>query len=84
MVRQRVPWSARRSKEAQRRALKEAVRRGTSVAELTRPAMDRWLETSGVVPTEERRSHMLDMVGRLHSSRSDISERHDDHLDAKP
>lgn len=69
-------------KEAQYRALKAlAVRRGTSMAELIRQAVDRLLETSGAVPPEERYRRVLDLIGRFHSGRSDISERHDEYLD---
>ena len=40
-----------------------AARRGTSVAELIRQTVDRWLETSGAVPPEERYKRVLDIKG---------------------
>jgi hypothetical protein len=67
--------------EEQARALKDlAHREGKSVAELTRQAVDYWLQKVGSVSAEERRQRALAVVGRFHSGLSDISERHDDYL----
>jgi len=69
-------------KEAQYRALKElATRRRTSVAELIRQAVDRFLETSGTIPQEERYRRALAIIGLFHSGKSDVSLRHDEYLD---
>ena len=67
--------------EEQARALKDlAHREGKSVAELTRQAIDYWLQKVGSLSAEERRQRALAVVGRFHSGLSDISERHDDYL----
>jgi len=68
--------------EAQYHTLKEmAARQHTSVAELIRRAVDRLLETSGIIPQEERRRRALAIIGMFHSGKSDISVRHDEYLD---
>lgn len=67
--------------EDQARALKEiAHRENASVAELTRRAIDQWLQTTSAIPMTERRRRALAVVGRFRSSQTDISERHDDYL----
>jgi len=67
--------------EEQARALKEiAHRENTSIAELTRRAIDQWLEATSSVSVTERRRRARTVVGRFRSGRSDISERHDDYL----
>ncbi|PKO22874.1 MAG: CopG family transcriptional regulator [Chloroflexi bacterium HGW-Chloroflexi-1] len=67
--------------EQQTNALKElAHRENASIAELTRRAIDYWLETVDVVSVKERRQRALAVVGRFHSGQSDISERHDAYL----
>jgi len=67
--------------EDQARALKEiSHRENASIAELTRRAIDQWLQTSGAVPMTERRRRALAVVGRFRSGQTDVSERHDDYL----
>ncbi len=67
--------------EEQVHALKEiAHRENTSIAELTRRAIDQWLETSSSISVTERRRRARSVVGRFRSGRSDVSERHDDYL----
>ena len=67
--------------EEQARALKEiAHRENASIAELTRRAIDQWLQTINAVPLTERRRRALAVVGRFRSGQSDVSERHDDYL----
>lgn len=67
--------------EEQARALKEiAHRENASIAELTRRAIDQWLQTTGAVPMSERRRRALAVAGRFRSGETDISERHDDYL----
>jgi hypothetical protein len=67
--------------EQQARTLKElAHRENKSVAELTRQAIEYWLQTVVAVSMEERRRRALAAVGRFHSGVSDVSEQHDDHL----
>jgi hypothetical protein len=67
--------------EDQARALKEiAHRENASIAELTRRAIDQWLLTTAAAPTSDRRQRALAVVGRFHSGKTDVSERHDDYL----
>jgi hypothetical protein len=67
--------------EEQAHALKEiAHRENASVAELTRRAIDQWLQTTGTIPASERRRRALAVVGRFRSGQTDVSERHDDYL----
>jgi len=68
--------------EEQTQALKEmAHRERTSMAELIRQAIDRWLETAGPISPAERRRRALAAVGKFRSGRSDVSTRHDEYLD---
>ena len=67
--------------EAQARELKElAHREKVSVAELTRRALDYWLQSRNEMPDIESKRRALAVVGRFHSDRTDVSERHDDYL----
>jgi hypothetical protein len=67
--------------EDQAATLKElAHRENVSIAELTRQAIDHWLRHMGAVSPVEQRRQALDVVGRFHSGKSDISEKHDDYL----
>jgi len=67
--------------EEQARALKEiAHRENASIAELTRRAIDLWLQTTSAISMTERRRRALAVVGRFRSGQSDVSERHDDYL----
>jgi Ribbon-helix-helix protein, copG family len=67
--------------EEQARALKEiAHRENASVAELTRRAIDQWLQMTSAIPMTERRRRALAVVGRFRSGQTDVSERHDDYL----
>ena len=64
--------------EHQARMLKElAQRRGVSMAELVRQAIDTLTEGDDEA---ERWRRATAVIGRFHSGRSDISERHDDYL----
>ncbi len=68
--------------EAHYHLLKElAARQRTSVAELIRQAVDRFLETSGIITQEERRRRASAIIGMFRSGKSDISVRHDEYLD---
>ena len=67
--------------EEQARALKEIARReNASIAELTRRAIDQWLQTTGAIPMAERRRRALAVVGSFHSGQTDVSDRHDAYL----
>lgn len=67
--------------EEQARTLKEiAHQENTSIAELTRRAIDQWLQTTRAIPMTERRQRALAVVGRFRSGQADVSERHDDYL----
>jgi hypothetical protein len=67
--------------EAQAHILKElAHQERVSIAELTRRALDYWLQSMGVMPDAESKQRALAVVGRFRSDRTDVSERHDDYL----
>jgi hypothetical protein len=67
--------------ETQMRILKElAHQEQVSVAELTRRALDYWLQSMNALPDTEAKRRALAVVGRFRSDRTDISERHDDYL----
>lgn len=67
--------------EQQAHTLKEiAHQENTSIAELTRRAIDQWLQTTRAIPMAERRRRALAVVGQFRSGQADISERHDDYL----
>ena len=67
--------------EEQARALKEiAHRENASIAELTRRAIDQWLQTTGAIPMAERRRRALAVVGSFRSGQTDVSDRHDAYL----
>lgn len=56
-----------------------AVRRGISLAEIIRQAVDRLLEESADAERWQRASAL---VGRYRDPRADVSTRHDQYLDA--
>jgi hypothetical protein len=67
--------------EDQMRALKElSCQEHRSIAELTRQALDYWLQNTRPLPDGEARRRARAVVGRFRSGRSDVSERHDEHL----
>jgi hypothetical protein len=67
--------------EDQAQALKNiATSRRVSVARLIRQAVDAMIESSPPVDPEERHKRAMDIVGKFHSGRHDISKKHDDYL----
>lgn len=67
--------------ETQARILKElAHQEGASIAELTRRALDYWLQSLNVMPDAESKRRALAVVGRFRSECTDVSERHDHYL----
>jgi Ribbon-helix-helix protein, copG family len=67
--------------EDQARALKDiSQQENASIAELTRRAIDQWLQTTDSIPMPEHRHRALAVVGRFRSDQTDISERHDEYL----
>ncbi len=67
--------------EAQAHVLKElAHQEKVSVAELTRRALDYWLQSLNAVPDAESKRRALTVVGRFRSDCMDVSERHDSYL----
>jgi hypothetical protein len=76
MIRTQVQFT-----EDQMRALKElSYQEHISIAELTRQALDYWLQNRQALPDAETRRRARAVVGRFHSGRMDVSERHDEHL----
>lgn len=73
MVRTQIQLS-----EAQARALKEvAARRGVSMAEVIREAVERIIREN---EEAEKWRRSLEIAGRFHSGRSDIAVEHDKYL----
>jgi hypothetical protein len=67
--------------EDQALALKNiAVSRRVSVARLIRQAVDTMIESSPPVDLDERRKRAMDIVGKFHSGKHDVSKKHDDYL----
>jgi hypothetical protein len=67
--------------EQQARKLKGlAARRGESMAELIRSAVDALFASDSLPSTQERRRHALAAVGRFSSGQKDVSRRHDHYL----
>ena len=67
--------------EDQARALKDiAHQENASIAELTRRAIDQWLQTTDTLPMPERRRRALAVVGRFRFDQIDVSEQHDEYL----
>lgn len=76
MVRTRIQLTEQQAALLQQ----QAVREGTSVAELIRRGVDAYLQKRGAVSEEERRDRALRAVGRFASGKGDLFERHDDYL----
>lgn len=57
-----------------------AAERHVSVASLIRDSVDNLLEYEYAVPREELIKRSLEVAGRFHSEKGDISEHHDDYL----
>jgi Arc/MetJ-type ribon-helix-helix transcriptional regulator len=67
--------------EQQYKALKAvAERRKVSMAELIRQGVEKVLSSSATLAADEQRKRALDIAGRFHSGKTDISEKHDDYL----
>jgi len=67
--------------ENQVQALKKiAASRHVSVARLIRQAVDTMIKSSPMVDPEERYKRAMDIVGKFHSGKHDVSEKHDDYL----
>lgn len=50
------------------------------MAELIRQGVDEILKSSVAISDDERRQRALDVAGRFHSGRQDLSEKHDEHF----
>jgi hypothetical protein len=67
--------------ENQAQALKQiATSRRLSVARLIRQAVDTMIRSSPLVDPKERHKRAMDIVGKFHSGKRDISKKHDDYL----
>ena len=67
--------------EEQSKALKRlAAEQGTSVAELIRRSVDRYLRTTEGVSAEERRRRAIAAAGKYRSGRPDVAVEHDRYL----
>lgn len=59
---------------------KIATSRHLSVAELIRRAVDNIITTNVMVDADERRKRAINIVGKFHSGKHDISSEHDKYL----
>jgi hypothetical protein len=67
--------------EPQLRALRElAARRGASISELVREAVNTLTAAEALPSRDERRRRAIAAAGRFRSGRNDVSSRHDDYL----
>jgi Arc/MetJ-type ribon-helix-helix transcriptional regulator len=67
--------------DAQAESLRRATKkRGVSMAELVREAVDTLLDEEAEVSHGERVRRALDACGKLGSGHSDVAENHDAHL----
>lgn len=67
--------------EAQVRELKKiATEQDVSMAALIRDSIDEMLKSRQGVSWEERKRRALEVTGKYHSGKSDVSQRHDDYL----
>jgi hypothetical protein len=57
-----------------------AASRHISVAGLIRQAVDTMIKSGPLVDPEERYKRAIDIVGKFHSGKHDVSEKHDDYL----
>ncbi len=76
MVRTQIQLTEQQAGELKRMARQ----RNVSVSSLIRDGVDQILRFQGEISWEERKRRALAMMGKYHSGRTDISERHDDYL----
>jgi len=68
-------------KEEQIKALKEvAARKGVSMSEIVRQAVDNTIRSEKVISYEEKCSKALKIMGKTRSGKTDISVNHDKYL----
>jgi hypothetical protein len=76
MIRTQVQFT-----EDQMKKLKElASQKNTSIAELVRQGVDVIINRNVLIDHSAKISRAIDVCGRFHSGRKDISTRHDDFL----
>lgn len=76
MVRTQIQLTERQS----RRLKTLAERKGVSVAELVRRAVDHTSDTSLMADEDEVRARALQVIGKYADTASDVSEEHDRYL----
>jgi len=76
MIRTQIQLTEKQASELK----KLAALRGISMAELIRQGVEIILRSANIVDQEERRKRALEVIGRFHSGRSDLSKKHDEHL----
>jgi Ribbon-helix-helix protein, copG family len=65
----------------QAKILKEiAAERGISMAELIRQGVSELIESSNAIDYTERIKRAIQVAGRFHSRKSNVSAKHDDYL----
>lgn len=68
------------TEEQAKRIKAAAARRGVSMAELVRQAIDLFIRRSGEKSDDEMRDRAIAAAGSFHSRRRDVAQRHDEYL----
>jgi predicted DNA-binding ribbon-helix-helix protein len=76
MIRTQIQLTEKQAKNLK----KIATSRHLSVAELIRRAVDNIITTNVMVDADERRKRAINIVGKFHSGKHDISREHDKYL----
>jgi hypothetical protein len=68
--------------DSQVRALKDlAKKKRVSMAELIRRSVDHLIKTSAYIDFDRQKKKAIDVIGKYHSGKKDISAEHDRYLD---
>jgi hypothetical protein len=76
MIRTQIQLTANQIRDIK----KMAISRQASVSELIRRAVDDLIKSNTRADTEEIKKRALDIVGKYHSGKKDISKKHDVYL----
>jgi hypothetical protein len=69
------------TKEQAKAIKRVAAAQGESLAAVVRRAIDMMLKAAPAEDPEDQRKRALEIVGKFRSGRSDVSTRHDSHLE---
>lgn len=68
------------TEEQARKVKKIAAHRGVAMAEVIRDAIEGAIRSDTRSVPEDRRTRALDIVGKFHSGKRDVSKKHDAYL----